>query len=587
MLEAGSDNGSGEKLVKCVLCDKGYKRDFYLKMHMKKIHGIEDAVIDELDDLDATDFRPRATSTAEDFTVKQEERDEMGYPMITDKPIEAKRKRARSSSEEEMVENLETAKKAKESRVAMREQMNLERELQMGFDDPEAEENGIPGPSTQEINDGIAQTLRDQENTVVEDPAQFSGNLSDSMLTSGRCQAIIDMDKEIITLKKVVVNKESAIMDMKIRVSEANDQLDAKDRVIKEMREIIKIKNGEIDDLVKEAKEFNDKLKRSPLKEELKANSLKAEVKIRQQANHIRTLEAQAKKMATNSKPEVEKLKRQAQELLTRAEHQAREEMKHLNTIASLRKKIPCGDLPDCEQGKKCAYSHVVKYMKAEVGKMKMIPCVHFLNGRCKFQNEDDCRYAHVWPMGKNGTIELEDDEVFRANPHRDTVTSARSASVMEVSGRTSFSRMASHARQSGSGQSGSGSKPPAKRYKLVEDYESGNSYATDKFPEPVPAQRSSYRDNRKPSNHYQINNNGKNTGNAKGALGKRSSQEAPEPRRGSRGTPRMDSGRYNSPRQSFRERERSSDGQGQWEQVKPRRRESRGSRGAGGKFRW
>ena len=149
---------------------------------------------------------------------------------------------------------------------------------------------------------------------------------------------------------------------------------------------------------------------------------------------HTDLLEAQAKKMATNSKPEVEKLKRQAQELLTRAEHHAREEMKHLNTIASLRKKIPCGDLPDCEQGKKCAYSHVVKYMKAEVGKMKMIPCVHFLNGRCKFQNEDDCRYAHVWPMGKNGTIELEDDEVFRANPHRDTVTSARSASSTNVS---------------------------------------------------------------------------------------------------------------------------------------------------------
>ena len=59
--------------------------------------------------------------------------------------------------------------------------------------------------------------------------------------------------------------------------------MDLKDRKIKEMREIIKVKNGEIKDLVEEVKSFNDKLKNSPLKEELKANGKKADAKIQQQ----------------------------------------------------------------------------------------------------------------------------------------------------------------------------------------------------------------------------------------------------------------------------------------------------------------
>ena len=590
LLKESPENGTGEKPFVCTLCDKGYKREVYLKMHMRKIHGIENSVMEDLDRLDETDFMPGATSTAEDFSVKQEgERDEGGYPMITDKPIEERKKRPRSpsSSEVEEVEDLATAKKAKEGRMAMREQMNIERELQMGYD---ADQEPSAGPSTQEINEGLAKVLKEQEETLVEEPSQLEGNISES--TSGR---IIDLDLEVTTLKRQLANKETALMDARIRLSEANDTIDGADRVVREMREVIKLKNAEIQDLVKDAKEFNDRLKKSPLKEELKANTLKAENKIKQQANHIKNLETQLKKANTNSRPEVEKLKKQAQDLLTRSEHYTREEMRHLNSIAALKKKIPCGDMPECDQGKKCPNSHVLRYAKPETEKMKMVPCIHYLNGRCKFQNADDCRYAHVRPEGSNRTIEIGDDEVFRTNHHRDTVTSARSESIMEVSGGPSFSRMAANLRPSGSGHSGhsgSGSKPPAKRYKLVEDYDSGNSYATDKFPDPVPAQsNNSYWDNKRQSSRYvslateYINNNGKNSGNAKGAQGKRSSQGAPSSTRGSRDSPRMERGRYQSARPAYRER--SEENRGSWEKVRPRRRDSRGPRGQGGHSRW
>lgn len=600
LLSDGGSGGSTDKPLKCGYCEKTYSRESWLKAHMKKIHGVEEA--DALDGLDVTEWEPTATSTAENFTVKEEDDTPVDpvepYPMIKDLPKITERmlarKRARSSTDEEDLGSLESARKAKENRLAMREQLQIERDLQLGYDGLDDVEDG-QGPSTQSINAGLKESLKDAESTVFGD---VSGNVS---IEVGVGQALVDMDGEIKSLKALLSNKETKIVDLEVKVSEINDQMDAKDRVIKELREVVKLKNGEINDLVKEVKDFNDRLKNSPLKEELKANSRKAEWKIKQQAERIKGLELQVKKEAAKMKPELEKLKKQAQDQLTRAEHYTREELRHLNTIAALRKKIPCNDMPGCEQGKKCAYSHVLQYAKPDLDKLKMIPCVHFMNGRCKFQNEDDCKYAHP----RNGTIELDDDNedghVSRHHQTQESVVSARSESAKEVSRRPSFSRMNDFQRPYSSSSHGSGSKPSAKRFKLVDDYSSGNSCATDKFPEPVPSlplnlrkrTRSEARWNNFAKEHSGPNNNKeKFSGNGRGAQGKRSPLAAPEQRRGSRGTPRgtprgpprssnssqgsrQDYGRFSPPR---RYRERSEDMRGSWRQDS-RRSSSGGSR--------
>ena len=558
------------------MCEKTYKRETGLKSHMKKVHGLED--VTGLDGLNESEFDPAATSTADEVGIKEE---------IEEGGSKGK-KRTRSSSDEEEVENAESARKAKEYRLVAKEQRQLEMDLHMGYDDLLEDLNGVAGgPSTQTINENIAQTLQEAEKTITEDPGNsiFSQNTSD--LTSGRDQAIMDMDKELATIKKVLANKESESIDLRVKISEANDQLDAKDRVIKDMREVIKIKNGEINDLEKEAKEFNMRLKKSPLKEELKRNSLKAEAKIRQQAEDIKMLKARVKAETNSFKPQVEKLKKQVQDQLTRAEHYTREELRHLNTIASLRKKIPCGELPGCDQGKKCGYSHVLKYAKQEVDKFKQIPCVHYMNGRCKFENEADCRYAHP-KVAKDGTIELDDDIVFKTDTGiQDSVVSARSESVQEIYNDSgSFSRMANSNRPSSSGQysahgsrgSGSSSKPPAKRYRLVEDYSSGNSCATDKFPTPVPAVRDVRGRNRSEPRYNASNNNGKVSGNGRGSQGKGSPLMTQNPRRGSRGTSRSSRGQYRSPRPSYREREEDRRvSRDRYSVAKTKRRDSRG----------
>ena len=599
LLSDGGSGGSGDKPLKCGFCEKTYSRESWLKAHMKKIHGVEGA--EGLDGLDVTEWEPAATSTAENFAVKEEEEDAPvdpvePYPMIKDLPkitekmAEKKmmsKKRMRSSTDEEDIGNLESARKAKENRLAMREQLQIERDLQMGYDGLDDVGDG-QGQSTQSINAGLRETLKEAENTVFGD---ISGNVS---VEVGVGQALVDLDVENKSLKKLLGNKETKIVDLEVKVSEINDQMDAKDRVVKELREVVKLKNGEINDLVKEVEGFNVRLKRSPLKEELKANSLKAEWKIKQQAERIKNLEQQLKKESAKARPEIEKLKKQSLDQLTRAEHYTREEVRHLNTIASLRKKIPCGDLPGCEQGKKCAYSHILKYAKPDTGKLKLIPCVHFMNGRCKFQNEEDCKYAHP----RNGTIELEDEDDNEGGHSsryqqqlQESVASARSESAKELSRRPSFSRMSFHKPYSNSSQ-GSGSKPSAKRFKLVDDYSSGNSCATDKFPEPVPSlplnmrkrTRSEASWNNWAHEHSGPNNNKeKVSGNGRGAQGKRSPLMVPDQRRGSRGTPRgtprgpprpsypsrgssQDKRRYSPPRHSSY-RERSEDVRGSWNQ--------------------
>ena len=539
--------GPEEKAYMCHLCDKAYKREIYLKNHLLKIHGIDNKKGE--DDNDSV-FAPTATSTAEDIQQAGEGEQEV--------PPASKKKRIMPSDEDEDdLENLEAAMKAKESRRELRNNLNLEREFELGFGEEEeigqVQDVDKPGTSTQAINDGLAKTLAEHEETILEsDETIFnkddsvlkkSWNSNISELTSGRDQAIMDMDVEIKALRKMVAIKDTQVSDLEVKVSEANDEMDMKDRKLKELRDIIRVKNGEIKELVEEAKSITDKVKNSPLKEELKANGKKADNKIKQQANRIKQLEAQLKAEVGKRRPDLEKLKHQANEQLTRAEHYTREEVKHLNTIAALRKKIPCSDLPGCEQGKKCAYSHVLRYAKVEQNS-KQIPCTYFLNGKCKFEREEDCKYAH--PKGvKNVTFDVETNAPVR-RPFSDSVSSARSDSIQEVSvhslGRTSFSKMAEEARSSGS------NPPPSKRSKVLYEYDfsgsenSYNSYARDfmsKFPStnpPVKRRRSESRGRHFTSNSNNNKSDGKNQGNSQGAQGRRSTLEAPEDRRGSRG---------------------------------------------------
>ena len=533
----------GERdLFVCSICDKVYKREASFKTHMKKIHGVDDGKDDGSDVFD-----PQATSTAEDFRDKSGER-----AMSNSK----KKSQSRSTTDggDGDVENLEEARKAKESRQELRERLNMERAIQLGYDDDFDDQVDSlaldqPGPSTQQVNDGLAQALADHETTYTSPSMYMTENDSGhrtidiSALTSGRDQAITDMDvrimqqeTEIKTLKTTLANKESHNVDLQITISEINDQLDAKDRQMKEMREILRMKNEEIKDLVEEAKNFNEKLKKSPLKEELKANSKKAEAKIQQLASRVKHLEAQLKK---DNKPELEKLKLQVNDQLRRAEHYMREEIKHLNTIAALRKKIPCGDLPNCDQGKKCAYSHSHKYVKKEES-FKHIPCVHYMHGRCRFINEEDCKFAHP-REAKNVTWDV---EINGPAPRRrvESVSSARSESGQDAPRRSSMIKRTVESRPSGS------SKPPAKRSKLVPDYSStDNSCATDKFPSPVPAYTSRARSasrGRKTSNN---NSNVKVQGNANGAQGRRSPLVAPRSTRGSRRSRSKSQPRYRS----------------------------------------
>ena len=549
LLASGPDD---KALIRCTICDKGYKREVYLKTHLLKVHGIVPDSQD-MEEEDDSVFQPAATSTADDF--QQVQRDKEGEGSSNKK----KQSILPSYEDEDEVENLEEAKKAKESRKELRNQLNLEREFQLGFDDDELEEvldnvdkvfgniDVAPeaGPSTQVINDGLARTLADQEETIVGEDSvlkkSWNSNISD--LTSGRDQAVMEMEEENKNLKKLLATRDTQVTDLRVTVSEVNGMMDMKDRKLKELREIIKVKNVEIKDLVDEAKSFNDKLKNSPLKEELKANSKKADSKIQQQAARLKKLEAQLKELNTK-KPEIEKLKLQCKEQLARAEHYIREEVKHLNTIAALRKKIPCHDLPKCELGKKCAFSHLLRYSKAEQD-AKQIPCVHYLHGRCKFEREEDCKYAH--PKGvKNVTWDVEADEAVRRQM-QDSVSSARSDSVQEISRhsrKTSFTQMAEAARPT---YGASGSKPPPnKRTKIVSDYDfsgsenSYNSYARDfmsKFPTPGPSlkRKRSVSKGRKTNNNRE--DDGKYQGNSKGTQGKRSTLEVPVNHNGSRGS--------------------------------------------------
>ena len=533
--------------LSCTICGKGYKREVYLRTHLLKVHGVVPDSQD-MEDVNDSVFAPTATSTADDFQQAKDGEDE-GTSTSTSKK---KQSILPSYEDEDEVENLEEARKAKDARKELRNQLNLERELQLGFDDDELDEalgdGQVPlaGPSTQAINDGLAQTLAEQEETILPDDDSVlkkSWNSNISELTSGRDQAIMDMDVELKNLTKILAIRDTQVTDLRVKVSETNGMMDLKDRKLKEMRDIIKVKNGEIKDLVEEVKSFNDKLKNSPLKEELKANSKKADAKIQQQVARIKKLEAQLKSEANNKRQDMEKLKLQCKEQLTRAEHYFREEVKNLNTIAALRKKIPCNDLPGCDLGKKCAFSHILRYSKNEQDH-KQIPCIHFLHGKCKFEREEDCKYAH--PKGaKNVTWDVEEDAAVRRQM-QDSVSSARSDSVQEISRhsrKTSFTRMAEVARPN---YGASGSKPPPnKRSKIVADYDfsgsenSYNSYARDfmaKFPTPGPSEKRK----RSVSRGRHVNNNmevGKVQGNSKGAQGKRSTLEAPQNHSGSRGS--------------------------------------------------
>ena len=124
------------KRYKCSRCEKGYKSEGAWRNHEKKcIQG-------DIADLGDSKFEPVATSTAENFTDS----------MVEEKVNDKKRKRSAEKEEfeggdESLDENIEEAKKAKEARKEMINKMNVENDLNMGYD---VDDTMIgPAPSTQ------------------------------------------------------------------------------------------------------------------------------------------------------------------------------------------------------------------------------------------------------------------------------------------------------------------------------------------------------------------------------------------------------------------------------------------------------
>ena len=591
--------------VKCTLCHKTYQRESGLKAHIKKVHGLEELPQMNASVVNESAFEPAMTSTAEDCldAVKKEEVGES-------RPD--KRKRSTDSEDsledefkegEDTSENVESAKKAREARKKVREQLMVERELEMGFPEEEDEDEkdvtvkagpSNQEPSTQDINDGLAEAIKKQEVTqVFEEPSQNSSDDGKEVaklevevknlkrMLANKDSKVLDLQVKLNDVKdqvdakdRLLAIKDSKVMDLQVKLSEANDQLDAKDRLIKEKREVIKIKDEEIQDLEREAQEFNNRLKISPLKETLKANGIKAERKIKEQANKIKALETKVKNAENKKAPELEKLQRQVSEQLERAEHYTEEEVRLLNIIANLRKKIPCPAMPNCDQGKKCQHAHNLKYAKAEVN--YEIPCFHFNKGWCKWDNEKDCGFAHrkaqVKPQNPNNRGQGQSSQAQGGGSYLDSYED-EDASIQEITPRANYARMATNNRP-----------PSAKRSRRSMDY-SGNSCATDRLPAPVPAvSREEYEG---------LNNNsgkGKVSGNGRGAQGMRSDLVTPSSS-GSRSGPRQrgrSAGRYNSPRGRY-QREEEEHPRDRWDRISDGRfREGgrRGSSSSGGR-RW
>ena len=534
-------------------CNKIYKLEGALRNHIKKVHGIEEITLSE------SKFEPTEASTA--TTVGEDNK--------------KKRKWSSGTTEDELSEeeNVEEAKRAKERRKDLVNQLNVERDLDLGYDVDDTL-IGATVAHTQGLLEDLAVTIEAAgrgTNVKVNESVEAgpSGAFEDSMVNNNVDEVKILKDK-IKDLTTINENQGTKILDLEVIIQEQNEQMDDKDRMLKEKRLVIKVKQEEIDELLKDKRSNNLRMKKSPVKEALKVEAEKAGRQLKAQTGRIRNLEKQNDELIKQVKklekdqPDVVKLKETVEECLDRAEHHKREREQLENTISHLKKKIPCPNAA-CEKGKRCQNSHVLKYSQ-QAGDTTKVPCVHYINDRCKYSAEE-CDFSH-------------DEKWMSAKQRRQFLDVRRLEDVSEedIEAYENYSKSADRYK-----------KPLNKRRRVDsrDSRESGESYdtnATSNFPEPVPAytKRSRSRtSNASSSTRY--------SGNSKGARTSRSSAVSPTAhgsRRGSRGSSRGSRGRGQRRRTRSRSplRSRSPKQEGKrWDEKSrrspPRRGSSRESR--------
>ena len=548
-----------EKRYHCPIetCDSVYKLKGALKNHLLKVHGItsEDSSLSE------SKFEPSATSTADNMCEE-----------------DAGRKRKyESESESEVEENLEEARKAKETRREVIEQLNVERDLHLGYD---AEETGyiddtLIGPQivdTQTLLNGLTESVKKAEAGSSKDSVIMMGDDSLSMSITNNNVELKAMTDKVKHLEQLLENMDSKVTDLQIENQELKHSMDEKDKMLKEKRMIIKIKQQEIDEHIRDKKEQNSKVKKSPMKEVMKTEIEKASRQISHQTARIKNLEAQNVELSKHVKhleedrPDVNKLRKTASECLDRAEYYTVEKEELINEISHLRKKIPCKNITTCDKGKRCMYSHILKYTTKE-SNTKRVPCLHFINNRCKYE-DSECDFSH--------------DEALLSGKQRRQYLDARRSLLEDLSEISEEEEEEVRAEYS---RSANRYKPASKRMRLGKTSDRESSNNTDNFPEPVPAisrqtSRSSRGSRGSRTSGYSAapstSSNNKGSGNAKGAHARRSSVVSPSRPSGPQKNRRRNSSTRHSPTAGRRTSTR-------WDRETPKsnsRGSSRNSRG-------
>ena len=502
-------------------CPKTYKLEGALRTHVRTVHGGEDATL-----LNETKFDPQETSTS---AMVMEDRKRKRSMTDNQRPEE-------SESESDDEENLEEAVKAKESRRKTIDQLNVERDLEMGYD-VEDSMIGVPSASTQSLLGALVDTVEQAQEDVKSASQRRSINVIEEVLNlsdgdNNNLDVIKEKEARIKLLERMVEDKDSKIVDLQVIQQEMSDQLDGKDRVIKEKRSLIKLKQEEIDELVKDKHENINKMKKSPLKESLKKETVKAQRQITLQQVRLRTLEAQNDELSREVKrlekerPDLGKLKKTAADCVDRAQHFDRERAELEDKIAGLKKKIPCSVIARCDMGKKCQYSHVLKYVNDKAVREKKIPCIHFINNRCKY-DDDDCAFSHS-------------EQFMTGKQRRAYLDARRELDVIEEEedelnpGRGQYSRSADRYKPLNTN-----AKKRRVNYTREDD-----SDATANYPDPVYA--GSSRRSSRSSRASSPRNTGRDSGNERGARGSRPNPVSPMSGRGSSRGSSKDGGRNN-----------------------------------------
>ena len=492
-------------------CGKSYKLEGGLKNHLSKVHGAEDTLLGE------SKFDPQETSTSS----------------MTDNERPLKRKRPSDDFVSDTDdENFEDALRSKEARADYVGRLNLQRDVDLGYDIESAAEDtmiGVQITDTQTLLKNLADTIEtSKDNNTTVRAGLMTANDSMELGINNNVE-LKAKDDTIKMLQNLIHEKDTKIMDMEVIKNEQADMLDDKDRKLKDLRKVVKLKQSEIADLVKDKELSNIKLHQSPAKEALKVEAEKAQRHILNQNNRIRNLEKQTDELTKHVKflekeqPDVVKLKKSVKESLDRAEHYTREREGLHNTIAQLKKKIPCYNVATCDLGKRCQNSHVLKY-SMQLNNLKTVPCVHFIDNRCKYSAED-CKYSHEekYLNGKQRKQFLENRMLEDISEEEMGGEYFEEEEVFEPKYAVKTARQG---------------PPRSKKMRRTESSDrsesSYNSEATRYFPEPVPATRrrsSTHSSPRRDSSKRSYTE----SGNARGARTQRSSQVSPKQRGGSR----------------------------------------------------